>query len=85
MPVTVAVLALLVAALAQLIFHLAKSFEAIRHPPYGREVRGFEPLPVMPAQPIVIGPGPSFGPAPPQPPADPADGRDTTHDPAAPR
>ena len=39
---------LVAAALAQLIYHLARSFEAIKHPPFGAEVRGFEPLPVAP-------------------------------------
>jgi hypothetical protein len=34
-------------ALAQLIYHLSRSFEAIKHPPFGQEAaRGFEPLPV---------------------------------------
>lgn len=31
-------------ALAQLIYHLSKSFEAIKHPPYGQEFHGFEPI-----------------------------------------
>lgn len=38
------VMALVVVALAQLIYHLARSFEAIRYPPFGVEERGFEPL-----------------------------------------
>jgi hypothetical protein len=82
MPIAVSVLVLLVAALGQLIFHLAKSFEAIKHPPFGQEDRGFEPLLVPPATPVVIGP-PIVPAAPPQAGPDPADGRDTTYDPAA--
>jgi hypothetical protein len=68
-------------SVAQLIYHLAKSFEGIKHPPFGEELRGFE---VLPAAPAIIGP-PAFAPAPPQPATDPADGRDTSYDPAAPR
>jgi hypothetical protein len=68
-------------SVAQLIYHLARSFEGIKHPPFGEELRGFE---VLPAAPPIIGPAP-FAPAPPQPTTDPADGRDTTYDPSAPR
>ena len=65
---------LLLLALGQLIYHLSRSFEAIKLPPYGQEVRGFEPLPV--AQPVVRPLAPVIGSAQggaPQPPADPAD------------
>jgi hypothetical protein len=74
-------------AVGQLIYHLAHSFEGIKHPPFGKEFRGFEVLPAAPVVmpgPGVIGPEP-FVPAPPQPPPDPADGRDATHDTPSPR
>ena len=76
-----AVLLLLIAALWQLIYHLALSFEAIKYPPFGQEVRGFEPLPVVPAQPAFMQP-PIFSPPSPQPPPQSADNRHTTHGPA---
>jgi hypothetical protein len=79
-----AVWAVLAVAVGQLIYHLARSFEGIRHPPFGEEVRGFELLPAAAVRPVVIGPG-TFAPAPPQPGPDPADGKNTTHDPPAPR
>ena len=84
---------LFVAAIGQLIYHLAKSFEAIKHPPFGQEFRGFEPIALQPAMPLppqhqagpgFIAPGPfpaPFPPAAPQPPPPPADSRDT-HGPA---
>jgi hypothetical protein len=50
--IPLALLAFVAVALAQLIYHLAKSFEAIRHPPFGREEHGFEPLGVRPAVPF---------------------------------
>jgi hypothetical protein len=65
---------LLLLALGQLIYHLSRSFEAIKLPPYGQEVRGFEPLPV--AQPVVQPLDRVIGSAQggaPQPPPDPAD------------
>ena len=46
--IAVAVMVLFCLAVGQLIYHLAKSFEAIKHPPFGQEIRGFEPLPVRP-------------------------------------
>ena len=51
-------------ALAQLIYHLARSFEAIKHPPFGEEIRGFEPLPVapLPMPPPAAGGGPDAAP-----------------------
>jgi uncharacterized membrane protein YqjE len=48
-PFTTIMLLLIVfvaAALAQLIYHLSKSFESIKYPPYGIEVRGFEAIPM---------------------------------------
>lgn len=77
---------LLLLALGQLIYHLGRSFEAIKLPPYGQEVRGFEPLPVAPvmgpAVPVVptapAAPGASGASEAPQPASDPADSRDTT-------
>ena len=65
---------LILLALGQLVYHLARSFEGIKHPPYGQEFRGFEPLPV--AQ--VMGPA-----APPQRSADPADSINATDRPGA--
>ena len=47
--VPVGIAALLAAALAQLIYHLSKSFESIRYEPVGASDRGFEPLAVRPA------------------------------------
>jgi hypothetical protein len=46
--IMVAVLAFVGLALAQLIYHLARCFEAIKHPGPGEEIRGFEPLAVVP-------------------------------------
>ena len=46
-----AIISLFALAVGQLIYHLSKSFEAIRHPPFGQEIRGFEPLPVRPVVP----------------------------------
>jgi hypothetical protein len=46
-----AIVLLIVIALAQLMFHLAKSFEALRYPPFGQEEHGFEPIGVRPATP----------------------------------
>ncbi|WP_428938455.1 hypothetical protein [Fontivita pretiosa] len=51
-----AIMLLVVAALAQLIYHLAKSFQAIRYPPI-EEVPGFEPLMVEPIDAEQPGPG----------------------------
>jgi hypothetical protein len=51
MAVPLTVIALFGLAFGQLIYHLSKSFEAIKHPPFGQEVRGFEPLPVRPLVP----------------------------------
>jgi hypothetical protein len=84
--VLLAVWAVFALAFGQLIYHLAKSFEGIKHPPFGEELRGFEVLPAAPLMPgpAIIGPG-AFVPAPSQPGSDPADGKDTTYDPAAPR
>jgi hypothetical protein len=45
----VGVMAVVVLALAQLVYHLARSFQAIREPPYGRDERGFEPVMATPA------------------------------------
>lgn len=42
--IAVGVMALFVLALAQLVYYLARSFQAIREPPYGREEHGFEPV-----------------------------------------
>ncbi len=77
----VSALALVIAALGQLIYHLARSFEAIKYPPFGQEVRGFEPIPVMPAPPV-FGPSAAIPPPPPQLPPGSVDSRDTTHGPA---
>jgi hypothetical protein len=97
MAIPLVICALLAVAVAQLIYHLAKSFEAIKHPPFGQEIRGFEPLPVMPAWPGGSYPVPSHQVLPPQspysrtpphlpqPPPYPADSNVTTHDPSAPR
>jgi hypothetical protein len=49
MIIPLAVIALMGAALGQLTYHLAKSFEAIRYTPWGQEERGFEPIAVRPA------------------------------------
>ena len=54
MVVPVAIVSLFGLAVAQLIYHLSKSFEAIRHPPFGEEFRGFDPLPVRPAVPTPL-------------------------------
>jgi hypothetical protein len=77
-----AVWAVFVLAVSQLIYHLACSLEAIKHPPLGQEARGFEPLPISPAVAVVMGPG-IVAEASPQPRVDPADGTDTTYDPPA--
>ena len=61
--IAIGVMGLFALALAQLVYHLARSFQAIREPPYGKEERGFEPVGVHPAwvqpapgnQPIVTG------------------------------
>jgi hypothetical protein len=63
----IAICGLLVAALIQLIFHLSKSFEAIRLSE--TEQRGFEPLPVQTL--------PGTWPAPPPPPAAPPSSHST--------
>jgi hypothetical protein len=47
--VVIGVLALFALALAQLVYYLARSFQAIQEPPYGREEHGFEPIVVGPA------------------------------------
>jgi len=51
-----AILGLIILALAQLIYHLALSFEAIKHVP-PEESRGFEPLMVEPITPPTSPPG----------------------------
>ena len=48
MAVPAAIIFLFALAVGQLIYHLSKSFEAIKLPPFGQEIRGFEPLPVRP-------------------------------------
>jgi hypothetical protein len=45
--IMVGLLAFVGLALAQLVYHLSKSFEAIKHPAPGEEVRGFEPVGVV--------------------------------------
>ena len=42
--IVIGVMAVAAAALAQLVYHLARSFQAIREPPYGKEQHGFEPV-----------------------------------------
>jgi hypothetical protein len=49
--VPVVLIGLFGAAVWQLIYHLTKSFEAIKYPPLEQELRGFEPLPVLPVAP----------------------------------
>jgi hypothetical protein len=45
-------------AVAQLLYRLARSFEAIKLAPFGQEeARGFEPLRVTPARQVKIGRG----------------------------
>ena len=46
MAIPVIIFCLFSLAIGQLIYHLSKSFEAIKHPHFGQEIRGFEPLPV---------------------------------------
>jgi hypothetical protein len=43
--ITAGVVTFVALALGQLIYHLARSFQAIKQPPFGEEERGFEPLP----------------------------------------
>ena len=50
MAIPLAIVGLFALATGQLIYHLSKSFEAIKHPPFGEEIRGFEPLPVRPVE-----------------------------------
>jgi hypothetical protein len=45
----VGLVALIGLALVQLVYHLVRSFEAIKHPPFGQEYRGFEPIPLAQA------------------------------------
>ena len=59
MAIPLAIIALFGLAVGQLIYHLCKSFEAIKYPPFGQDFRGFEPLPVRPIE------GPPAGPSPP--------------------
>jgi hypothetical protein len=53
--IVLGVMALFLAALAQLVYHLARSFQALKEPPYGREERGFEPIGVRS---VVVEPAP---------------------------
>lgn len=74
--IPIALMGVVLFALAVLIYLLARSFAAIRHPPFGREERGFEPLRVRPvisvgADALVVpaaadipAPGPTVGPGP---------------------
>jgi hypothetical protein len=75
--VVIGVMGLFTLALAQLVYHLARSFQAIQLPPYGKDERGFEPVGVHPVlvqpvpenQPIVTGttrPGDSDAASPPR-------------------
>ena len=45
-----AVALLVLAAFAQLLYHLSRSFRALPMPPFGTESRGFEPLPLTPGE-----------------------------------
>ena len=56
------VLALFGLAVGQLIYHLCKSFEAIKYPPFGQDFRGFEPLPVRPVVSAPVDPPPPANP-----------------------
>lgn len=86
--IMLAIFLFLLVAIGQLIYHLAKSFEAIKYPPFGQELRGFEPLPVRPVF-TVQAPAPSAAAdsstPPSKPPAELVDTTDTTDGPAAPR
>jgi hypothetical protein len=54
------IFALVLLALGQMVYHLIKSFESVRHPPFGREVReGFTP--VFPTTPTAPPPPPPPG------------------------
>ena len=47
--IVIGLIALVAGALAQLAYHLARSFQAIREPPYGPDEHGFEPVMAVPA------------------------------------
>ena len=55
--IPVALLCVVLLALLLLVYFLARSFAAIRLPPFGREERGFEPLGVRPVVPVGAGGG----------------------------
>ena len=65
------IMAVICLALAQLVFQLARSFAAMRLPPYGQEDRGFEPVAVRPVVPASDAPGAQL---PPEEPASPPPG-----------
>jgi hypothetical protein len=58
----VAIVALIALGIGQLIYQLSKSFEAVKYPPFGQEIRGFEPLPVLPVMATPVDPHPPASP-----------------------
>jgi hypothetical protein len=62
MAIPVVLIALFGLAVGQLIYHLCKSFEAIKYPPFGQDFRGFEPLPVQRVMTAPVDPPPPASP-----------------------
>jgi hypothetical protein len=60
MLIPICLILLVAAAIGQLVYHLARSFEAIKYPPYGQEFHGFEPI--MGAAQRVVPPAPPAAP-----------------------